>query len=930
MNNQASKALYNDRSNRFEEHASKVQNQAVPRPQQILSRQPRRSSFDQPGLAVELDQNRAQALHLRDGSRPLPPHLAGRGSERPPAMSSRDAERPPANMAGSLRSLQHDLPPHLRDGPPRPPHTQPGVASRPERHFPPHLDHGSESERAPRPDRWATRERENVLNPEIATPDSGRPRTQQTPSAAAAMGNDPANVDAQSSPVHSPKAITNIPSTSEVAPISTGGDVTVAQKDEMHEAAERARLRRQQEESEREARAERARQKAKQLEDKMKEIEAAKAAVAPAPITTSPIISKILPRPIDAASQTAGTSQPLPPGLRPVDTANVNARPGQVSVGDLRRAEHSDVWRRGAQPQPVSNGLSEIARTSATQRLSPTLPKRPFDTQKDAKPVDAARNIRDRPPHPMIPSIALDQSSGEAPVTVQFADFGKDEGSRSPVRSVSRAMPFGEGEAEGSRFGKRLNDAGTWRKSSTTPAQARTGPEPDLSSVARGGERSSAVSAYQPGVSSKSDFTIQAAESPSQAVDAGTTIGEKVRRSSRPAESENNFDEIMARIKSAIVAENSAATHARDVPSTQAPVPAREEQSSGPGHPAVPTPASPVRTTRRIISEEARKPPLPVRYIPLPLPGDFSTTTAPLPSEPAPAWKTYVIKLPKSRRPQRPLSRKRTRSDYMAPVPLGWALSWSPPFEQLNPNTLSRDDWLLPPNYIRGKAAAPVSLPQGVFKPFVAPPAAPVNWNRQQSEEAVPAVKESSQTVSLEESRAQESVVRKIVVNLPRRSHGSAVARSARAASIVDPYKDGKVQEYLSMVPVEAVQTTEDLDSLLTSPTPSEIPLPASSSRDRNAARATPNRRLPDGTGVIFARPHGSSFSEDAEAKSSMRFMVSSELEIDNLLEEVNNMSMDGLTETIPESSNSTIRKQEEPVSCISSMAMAIKCLYHC
>ena len=372
----------------------------------------------------------------------------------------------------------------------------------------------------------------------------------------------------------------------------------------------------------------------------------------------------------------------------------------------------------------------------------------------------------------------------------------------------------------------------------------------------------------------------------------------------------------MARIKSAIVAENSAATHARDVPAGKLPDATHGNISTEPTQTETARPMGSVQMNESATEQHTAR--SPVRYIPLPQPENFSVTTAALPSDPPPAWKTFVTRLPKSRKAQKPLPRRRTRSDHMSPIPRGWALSWNPPFEQLNPNTLSRDEWLIPATYVRGKAVAPVSLPKrafGRFVPSAASNAAVARSDMRQAKSDRPAAAESSQTVSVEEAKVQDTIARKIVVNLPRRSLANANARTSTTIAPQVSNLSKPIQDYPPIEPIEAAQTTEDLDSLLASPSPSETPLPTSGSRDRNAARQTPNRRLPDGTGVVFARPHGGSFSEEAEAKSSMRFMVSSELEIDNLLEEVNNMSMDGLTETVPDASGVVVRQQEEPVS---------------
>lgn len=898
MSRQSSRALYNDRSNRFEAHAEKAQNQLPPRPQQILSRA---TGFDRPSHGSDPDPSRAPTMP-REGTRPLPPHLAGRDS------GLRDVDRSSLNVPGGLRSSQHDLPPHLRDSQSRPPQNQTSMASRPDRHFPPHLDHAGDHESAPRPNRWASREKDTAYV-EIGTPDSGRPRTQPLSAGVhPAAGQDHANASARDSPVLSPKATTSALASADVVAQDVQTEPTIDQKDEMHEAAERARLRRQQEESEREARAERARQKAKQLEDKMKEAEAVKAPPAQPP-ATSPVISKILLRPVEPSTvptAPAHISSMASPSAELVKSA---VSPEHSMSTDSRRAESNDLWRRLPQHSASSTGPSESSRPLSVHRPQAILSRGITDTRQGNQRGDASYPVRERPPHAILPTDVLGQPASESPITVQFADLGNTDGPQSLTQPLVSGEPVREAEADSSRFAKKLYDAGTWRKPVTTSASSRAGPAKRTSIGQGEDEQSYSDRTNQQTDPKAAESSPRHGETPAQAHDAAIPTSDKPRRSSRPAESDNNFDQIMARIKSAIVAENSAATHARDLPAGQ------EEKDLE--RPAISVEAE---SKKQPSSKRDNNGPTmsiaqyaPVRYIPLPLPVDFNLTTAPLPSDPPPAWKTFVTKLPKARRASKPLPRKRTRSENMAPVPRGWALSWSPPFEQLNTNTLSRDEWLIPATYVRGRAVAPVTLPKRVFERYTAP--APASERPDTvSKQARSAAEEPSQTVSTEENRAPEGIARKIVVNLPRQAQSNAGTRPfVNLPSPRSSRTQGVVRDYSSMLPVEAAQTTEDLDALLASPTPSENPLP--NHQDRSAARQTPNRRLLDGTGVIFARPHGGSFSEEAEAKSSMRFMVSSELEIDNLLEEVNNMSMDGLTETVPDASSLAARKQEEPVS---------------
>lgn len=899
MIGQGSRAIYNDRSNRFEAHADKLANQAPPppRPQQILSRQghgdravdrgypPRQS--DRLVQPDDFDHSRQPPPHLRDiPGRHLPPHLAERGQER--AFSSQDLDRP----SGSSRALNHDLPPHLRDNAMRPP------PLRTDRHLPPHIEGVQDHDTNPRTNRWHGRDREPEADK--TQPDSGRPRMQphsqgsfptQEPSSERAPPPSPKSAIAQAAfaPAVAPSPkIAPAP----VLPPANDVEVPIDQKDEMHEAAERARLRRQQEESEREARAERARQKAKQLEDMMREKAAAQASSSEAPAAPkSPVVAKILTRPAEAvpAKTSSSNSARLPP-----PHATLAGRSVEGSKPEIRRSEQQDVWRRS--PQQV------LTTSSGSNGRPDGIQQSPGEVGQSAAAPDGSRANRNASRSPiaklgsiMLPADALDRPSTITPVMVEFSELSEVT---EDVSEVAARLPT-ESRAEESRLASRLNDAGTWRRTAESHQQA----EPAATSPRRDDIRLSGLMTRE----TVPDFTERAVEENDSELHHPHAMESKTRRTSRPADSENNnFDEIMARIKSAIVAESSASvSHTRVLPPPKT-MPGKDETKEDVQHRSStvppPIPTKPVRVPS-------------AKYVVLPRPIDFTTTQASLPIDPAPAWKTFTVKLPKSNRPQKTLPRKRTRSEHILATPRGWVNTWNPPFEQLNPQTLSRDDWLIPANYVRGKAVSPVSLPRKSFQPYVKPSNRVPLFTTSIEEESSSAAKESSQTVSVDEPRPVETTAaRKIVVNLPRMTLRQS-GFSPVSQPIVPPQLRARSDpQALAAYAPEAAQTTEDLDSLLASPTPSEKYLGQPMGKDRDVMRQASGRKLPEGTGVVFARPHATSISEETEQPSSMRFMVSSELEIDNLLEEVNNMSMDGLTETIPETSHEVAAQRDSTV----------------
>lgn len=158
--------------------------------------------------------------------------------------------------------------------------------------------------------------------------------------------------------------------------------------------------------------------------------------------------------------------------------------------------------------------------------------------------------------------------------------------------------------------------------------------------------------------------------------------------------------------------------------------------------------------------------------------------------------------------------------------------------EQLNPRTLSRDEWLFGTNYHKGQLVTVVKVPRGRLQPAEKPTNA----------------------------GALPPPPTKIVVKLPSANRKPAVVETTPSASPQQP-----------SAPASA-------------PTPTPAPEPTPSS-----AR-TKTRKLPEGAVVAFAHPHTGSFSEEADAKAAVRFMVSSELEGKDLLDEINNTRLEEVT----------------------------------
>jgi hypothetical protein len=197
------------------------------------------------------------------------------------------------------------------------------------------------------------------------------------------------------------------------------------------------------------------------------------------------------------------------------------------------------------------------------------------------------------------------------------------------------------------------------------------------------------------------------------------------------------------------------------------------------------------------------------------------------------------------------------------PAPKGWLMSYNPPLD-LGPGTLSVTDLLLPPygaksNMHQKPQPAPtplVSIPQTSYVPFVkGSKAGPSSYKSRQAENA-PNAPEDKRT---------------------------------RPAQHVAPSRPGladrwRIQETPSTSAPEPAVTQNAVDLL-------DAPPPKAKTPAKGPAKtATPARF--EGMAI------GADDSAEPDLKSGVRFMVSSELEGDSLLDEVNKMSLDSVEET--------------------------------
>ena len=239
---------------------------------------------------------------------------------------------------------------------------------------------------------------------------------------------------------------------------------------------------------------------------------------------------------------------------------------------------------------------------------------------------------------------------------------------------------------------------------------------------------------------------------------------------------------------------------------------------------------------------------------PLPTQEYFDVTQIPIPKSPPPAWRTFAVKLPRSSQPRLPPPRWRIEAfeTSLRHIPKGWIMSFNPPVDQLNPLTLSRAELLLP-----------AQVPRRFSRHF-----------------------DSGPIVSISPRRLE-------TMSKPKKK---PIFEAARPAEVIQP-----------------VTST----STLLPPTVDQAPSTSSLTDPRWAAGpsvdALVNDLLPPSKTFVASIPNApltkdAAFTpEDSRATASVaklaaqrpgvRFMVSSEMEGESLLNEINKMSLESVGE---------------------------------
>ncbi|GMK59313.1 hypothetical protein CspeluHIS016_0703280 [Cutaneotrichosporon spelunceum] len=414
-----------------------------------------------------------------------------------------------------------------------------------------------------------------------------------------------------------PPSTTAAPPPVVVAPTPSGE----AQAEEMHTAAEKARMRRVVEEADREAAAERARRKARELAEKF-----GPPPPKPAALTTSvatPASSSALP--------------PPPPGLsKPVHPPPGFAKPGhqpqpQITLASRPKERPSPQAPNAGLPQPPEPKSTAADRASSWRRTEPLpeLPQQPpMDRIADRRhshdqgryadmPRDLRRGARDLPPHP------LREAPVHTPQQRTPSSHGRDR--EEPPRSPNRPKaPPGLEPHRPQAFGDQIV--------SPHPSKREANFDTMLARIqaAMAQSRPLAPDGKVSDDSASPDGDMQ--KSP---VEVAKDVG------------------------------------ANDV-ATAAPMSAPSDVLAPPnGLVAERSPA---------LSRVRKAAPAPLPHLP---PDYFDATQAPIPPSPPPAWRLYNAKLPKATPPNKgPVPRSRLRAaEAKNLAPRGWTQTFDPPLE---------------------------------------------------------------------------------------------------------------------------------------------------------------------------------------------------------------------------------------------------------
>jgi len=334
---------------------------------------------------------------------------------------------------------------------------------------------------------------------------------------------------------------------------------------------------------------------------------------------------------------------------------------------------------------------------------------------------------------------------------------------------------------------------------------------------------------------------------------------------------ESNFDSMLARIQAAM-----AEARERSAPPSSSPltavVPTSASKTEEELHPETLQGPGRISTAPRAAFTSAAlpispQPPSKLTIIPAAnLRPEFFDVSQPLPPpSPPPAWRTYAVRLPKPETTKSPLAGSRLRAfeSTSKPPPDGWLMTFEPPIDQLSPFSLSRAELLLPQ---------------------------PMQRRFSKHADMGPLVSISPRRLELYQKR-----IKRKVSNVPRPLEvfvPSTAAESLLMSATTTPAVTATSQQSRSQHPMSFDNRWQE--DVRTKAADAADTLP------RSPLRTSPTRAQMDGISkldmTMNGQPDRGRMPLDVKPPG-VRFMVSSELEGDSLLDEVNKMSLESVGE---------------------------------
>ena len=368
---------------------------------------------------------------------------------------------------------------------------------------------------------------------------------------------------------------------------------------------------------------------------------------------------------------------------------------------------------------------------------------------------------------------------------------------------------------------------------------------------------------------------------------------------------ESNFDQMLARIQAAMA---EARVQVAPLSPSPAVMPTSANNTAKPSQLDAPKDSSPGSSQPRPVVMTSATVPRPQGPRP-----DFTSTaivvvpeyfdvTQPLPAKSLPpAWRTFTVKLPKSTTSRSPMSKRRfdaSESSFQSP-PKGWLMSFEPPIEQLPPLTMSRAELLLPQ---------------------------PVQRRFGKHVDMGPLVSISPRRLEMFQKKGKKKLIeipRPDEVVVPTTAGESLLASSisVESAGMAEPPVERRQPIHTrgdSRWKAEASMQSSVPADVAKRPSPSPVKTSQAAKKQKDG--------LFKADGIAIGPPGRGRMPIDL--KPGVRFMVSSELEGDSLLDEVNKMSLeavgegedkgdDGTREGETKAPGTEVRRKQLKTSCL-------------